>query len=276
MADDLSALAELIQVVRALRGPGGCEWDRSQTIGSLRPFLLEEAYEAADAAEAGDFESLRDELGDLLLHIFMASAIAEDSGHFDLASVAAGISGKLRRRHPHVFGEREPLAPGDVERQWEAIKASEKKAKGFFDSIPESMPALQAAWRMQQRASEVGFQWPGAGEMLESIRLRLEERHGLDPSAEDAGAARELGGLLFSFVNYIRLFRLEPEQLLRNASRGFKSRFAAMESVLEGRDTPLGMASPAQLLAAWRVSAGEVAGSIVDVSGSTLEGKEST
>ena len=258
MDDEVAALAELLSIVRTLRGPGGCEWDRSQTVRSLRPFLLEEAYEAADAAEAGNYEALRDELGDLLLHIVMAAVIAEEEGRFDLASIASGIAAKLRRRHPHVFGDRELLAPADVEKQWESIKAGEKKSEGFFDSVPGSMPALQAAWRVQQRASEVGFDWPGRAETLESARSILEELAGLDPCREAELIGSGIGKLLFTCVNYARLTRQEPEQLLRNASGAFKRRFSAMECLLEGRGTPLGTATSAQLLAAWRDSAGEV------------------
>jgi tetrapyrrole methylase family protein/MazG family protein len=274
MADDLGALAELLEIVRALRAPGGCEWDRSQTIQSLRPFLLEEAYEAADAAEAGDYEALCGELGDLLLHVFMAAVIGEENGWLDLASIASGISAKLRRRHPHVFGDRELLAPADVERQWESIKAAEKKTEGFFDSIPESMPALQAAWRIQQRASEVGFDWPGAEETLESLRLRLDGLARMQ--AEDPAVAGEIGHLLFDFVNYSRVLRLEPELALRRASRGYRSRFSRMESILKGRGTPLGMASAAHISAAWRDAAGEVAGSDRSHRNATSAGKEST
>jgi len=254
MADELAALGELLGIVRTLRAPGGCEWDRSQTVQSLRPFLLEEAYEAADAAAEGDFEALRTELGDLLLHVLMAAVIGEEAGLMDVASVAEGISAKLRRRHPHVFARREDLEPGEVEKQWERIKASEKRSEGFFGSVPASMPALQAAWRIQQRASEVGFEWPGAAETLRSLKERVEV---LPPREDDPGSFEpgRLGELLFLFVNYCRAFRQEPEQLLRNACREFQSRFTAMEEMLHGRGTPLGKASPAQISAAWRDSA---------------------
>ncbi len=252
MPDPLEGLEELLQVVRRLRGPGGCEWDRSQTVQSLRPFLLEEAYEAADAAEAGDWDSLGKELGDLLLHIVMSSLIAEEEGRFDLGTVASGIAAKLRRRHPHVFGQREALTPGEVEKQWESIKAVEKSREGFFDSIPRSMPALQASWRIQQRASEVGLDALPA-----DVPGRLES-----DLPEGAG---ELGDWLFDFVNYTRLLGHEPEQLLRSANAKFVKRFSAMEALLLRSGTPLGVASPEEVSEAWRTVASVVSGGCPEV-----------
>ncbi len=157
-----SAVQELIEAVRKLRGPGGCNWDRSQTLQSLSPYMLEEAYEVAEAVESGDREELKKELGDLLLHIIMASEICGEDDDFHLADVAAGITHKLIRRHPHVFLESTQLTPQEVEKQWETIKSAEKKQSRtkFFDSIPSAMPGLQKAWRIQQRASEVGYPWP--------------------------------------------------------------------------------------------------------------------
>ena len=164
MGDPSASIAGLLDTVRRLRGPGGCEWDRSQTVQSLRPFLLEEAFEVADAAAGGDWDSLRQELGDLLLHIVMDALIAEEQGRFDLSGVADGIREKLVRRHPHVFGSPEGLTPGQVEKQWERIKAGEKREEGIFASVPRSMPALQMAWRIQQRASDLGRSLPSPDE----------------------------------------------------------------------------------------------------------------
>ncbi|MCP4647536.1 MAG: MazG family protein, partial [bacterium] len=144
------ALEELIDTVRILRSPGGCNWDRSQTLKTLRPYMLEEAYEVADAVDKNDMRELKKELGDLLLHIIMSADICSEENIFTLAEVAEQITEKLKRRHPHVFDETSSLTPEEVEKQWEAIKATEKKKekKRFFDSIPAAMPALQKAWRI--------------------------------------------------------------------------------------------------------------------------------
>jgi MazG family protein len=252
MDEGLSRMAELLDVVHTLRGPGGCEWDRSQTIESLRPFLLEEAYEVAEAAAEGDWDALRVELGDLLLHIVMSSDIAREAGRFDLGQVAGGITAKLRRRHPHVFAEPSPLTPGEVEKQWEAIKATEKRGEGFFGSIPAGMPALQTAWRIQQRASEVGFDWPDASGALEKLEEEIEECREASAVGNREELAEELGDLLFSAVNYIRLLGYEPELLMRRASRKFITRFSAMESILRDGMVPLGEATAVQMDSAWR------------------------
>ncbi|NLP05758.1 nucleoside triphosphate pyrophosphohydrolase [Candidatus Fermentibacteria bacterium] len=251
MADGLDAIGGLVGIVRTLRGPGGCEWDRSQTVASLRPFLLEEAYEAADAAEKEDWDALRQELGDLLLHVVMAAVIAEESGRFDLEDVARGISEKLVRRHPHVFSEPERMSPGEVERQWEAIKSSEKEREGFFASIPGGLPALQTAWRIQQRAAEVGFDWPDADGALEKLLEEIEECRAASSERDRGGLGGELADMLFSTVNYTRLMGFEPEQLLRSANRKFIDRFAAMEELLGKEGVSLSEASASAMNEAW-------------------------
>lgn len=226
------AIQELLEAVRKLRGPGGCSWDRSQTLESLRPFMLEEAYEVADAVDSGDMEELGKELGDLLLHIVMSSEICREEGCFDLAGVAGRITEKLKRRHPHVFLESSALTPDEVEKQWETIKAREKKGekKQFFDSIPGSMPALQKAWRIQQRASEVGFPWPG---VEQSIREATAILTGGDLDGESSGR------LLFLLVSIMRQQGTEPEKALRDAGADFMDRFNRLEELLHARGCSL-------------------------------------
>lgn len=226
------AFQELIEAVRKLRAPGGCSWDRNQTLDSLRPYMLEEAYEVADAVDAGDMEELKKELGDLLLHIIMSSEICREEGTFDLADVAGRITEKLIRRHPHVFTEASHLSPEEVEKQWEAIKAEEKKGdkKLFFDSIPGSMPALQAAWRLQQRASEVGFPWPDTGELTRAVMKKL---------SRGSFSHDDSGELLFLLVNLMRQNGTEPEKSLRSANTDFISRFNRLEELLHARGCSL-------------------------------------
>ncbi len=231
--DYLSLMEELVGIVRKLRGPTGCSWDRQQTVESLAPFMLEEAYEVTDAAVAGDMQQLKTEMGDLLLHVVMSTEICREKGIFDLADVISGISQKLVRRHPHVFDENSgSLTPDEVEKQWESIKATEKRDEGFFGSMPPSLPALQTAWRIQQRASEVGFDWPDALGAREKIFEELQEfQEALESKGKDS-QEDELGDLLFSIVNYCRLLGFQPESALRRSNGKFIERFSAMEDIL--------------------------------------------
>jgi tetrapyrrole methylase family protein/MazG family protein len=227
------SLKELIETVRTLRGPGGCNWDRSQTLQSLRPYMLEEAYEVADAVDRNDLNELKKELGDLLLHIIMSAEITAEGGHFDLAQVAELITGKLKSRHPHVFDEACSLTPAEVEKQWEAIKSEEKKGekKQFFDSIPKNMPSLQKAWRIQQRASEVGFTWP--------VEQKTDQLIHIDEPITD----RSAGELLFNLVNLLREKGIEPERALRIANSDFISNFNRLEELLRVRGCSLNSAT---------------------------------
>ncbi len=228
----IAAITGLLQIVRKLRSPSGCSWDREQTVASLSPYMLEEAYEVADAIEKNDMDLLRTELGDLLLHVIMSADICEERGEFSLRDVVEGISEKLIRRHPHVFERQNGLSTKDVEKQWEAIKALEKKDEGFFSSIPSVMPALQTAWRIQQRASEVGFDWPDAGGALRKIFEEIQEFETALQSDDTKAQNAELGDVFFSMVNYCRLLGFEPEAVLRSNNRKFIDRFTRMERIL--------------------------------------------
>jgi MazG family protein len=226
MDEGLSALAELLCVVRTLRGPGGCSWDREQTIESLRPYLLEEAHEVAEAAERSDWNALSDELGDLLLHILMWSEIGNENGLFSLSDVATGVREKLVRRHPHVFGDRAAPSPEEVEKQWEAIKKSEKSRtqQGFFSSLPGGMPALQTAWRITQRASDAGLE-------------PLPDQSGIESAASlfFAGPTEEnLGHLLLLISGYSGSLGIEPELALKRANRIFTSSHGSCASDKDG------------------------------------------
>jgi MazG family protein len=222
MDEGLLALRDLLDVVRTLRGPGGCSWDREQTLETLRPYLLEEAHEVAEAAERQDWNAVSDELGDLLLHILMWAEIGCEKGFFSLRSVSEGIREKLVRRHPHVFGDKASPSPEEVERQWEAIKQSEKSGKnqGFFSSMPGGMPALQTAWRITQRASDAGLEpLPGQTDIESAVR-----RFFAGPSEEN------LGRLLLLISGYSCSLGIEPELALKRANRGFTSGHGACAS----------------------------------------------
>jgi tetrapyrrole methylase family protein / MazG family protein len=254
MAEPSAALLEqLLGTIRKLRGPDGCSWDREQTVRSLRPYLLEEAYEVADAADRGDPAMLRAELGDLLLHVVMSAVICEEDGLFSLEDVIRGIREKLIRRHPHVFGTGASLSPAEVERQWESIKATEKvgREESFFGSFPPGMPALQTAWRLQQRASDVGFDWPDAEGAREKIQEELKEFERAIGQGDADSQEEELGDVLFSIVNFCRLMGFEPEAVLRRSNRKFVLRFSRMESILKLSGVTLEASTLDQMEEAW-------------------------
>ena len=224
-----------------LRAPDGCPWDREQTHTSLRKHLLEEAYEVYDALEAGATPELAGELGDLWLQIVLHAQLAAEAGVFDLADVQAAISSKIVRRHPHVFGDAVAETASDVNRQWERIKADERAAaaepgadagaaaapqKGALDGISPSMPALAASQEMQERAANLGYDWPSIDGVLDKV---AEEADELRQAATDAETAEEFGDLLFVLVNVARRRGIEAEAAVRAANAKFKRRFGSVE-----------------------------------------------
>jgi MazG family protein len=225
-----------------LRQPDGCPWDREQTHTSLRKHLLEEAYEVYDALEAGATPELAGELGDLWLQIVLHAQLAAEAGVFDLADVQAAIASKIVRRHPHVFGDAVARTASDVNRQWERIKADERAAaaseaetdatgapaaaKSALDGISPSMPALAASQEMQERAANLGYDWPSIDGVLDKV---AEEADELRQAADDAERAEEFGDLLFVLVNVARRRGIEAEAAVRAANAKFKRRFASVE-----------------------------------------------
>jgi ATP diphosphatase len=222
----------LLDLMARLRTPEiGCPWDLQQTFASIAPYTIEEAYEVADAIARGDIDDLRDELGDLLLQVVFHARMAEEARQFTFADVVLAITEKLIRRHPHVFGEARGLAPGEVKRLWEEIKAEERRAKpaaeaSLLDGVPVALPALTRAEKIQQRAARGGFDWPNADGPLNKIAEEIEElRNAKTPSEID----EEIGDLLFSVVNYARHTGVDPEAALRNATVKFERRFRGVE-----------------------------------------------
>jgi MazG family protein len=233
-----------------LRAPDGCPWDREQTHQSLRKHLLEEAYEVYDALEAGATPALAGELGDLLLQIVLHAQLAAEAGVFDLADVQAAIATKIVRRHPHVFGEAEARTASDVNRQWERIKATERAdaaaadgdaddpataaPKGALDGIAGSLPALAASQEMQERAANIGYDWPSIDGVLDKVIEEIEElREAAAEADADGGAvdhwAEEFGDLLFVLVNVARKRDVDAEAAMRAANAKFRRRFGSVE-----------------------------------------------
>lgn len=227
------ALADFVALVRHLRRD--CPWDREQTHASTQHLLLEEAFEAADAITRGDWDDLRKELGDVLLHVVFHSTIAEQDGRFTLLDVVRGETEKLVRRHPHVFGDTAVGGTSDVLRNWEAIKQDEGGAspKGVLDGVPSAMPALVQAHRVQEKVAGVGFDFPTADDAW----AKVEEEIGEYRAAPDERRADELGDVLFALVNHARLSGVGAEAALQATTARFRRRFAHVEAGLasEGR-----------------------------------------
>jgi XTP/dITP diphosphohydrolase/tetrapyrrole methylase family protein/MazG family protein/ATP diphosphatase len=235
------ALVELQELTRRLRRD--CPWDREQTARTIVPHTVEEAYEVADAALAGDDAKLLDELGDLLFQVFFLSLILEERDVGDLERVARGIHEKLVRRHPHVFGDADVRTAERVRERWESIKLEQEGRLGVFHDVPESLPALLHARKVQRRAAAVGYDWPDLAGPLAKVREELDEladelgRAGAPaPETEpDARLVEEVGDVLFTVVNVARRLNVDPELALRQASRKFVARVERAGELAEQR-----------------------------------------
>jgi tetrapyrrole methylase family protein/MazG family protein len=243
-----------------LRAPGGCPWDQEQTHASLRKHLLEEAYEVYDALESGATPALAGELGDLLLQVVLHAQLAAEAGVFDLADVQAAIATKIVRRHPHVFGDAEARTASDVNRQWERIKADERAeaggaaadpgeageiaggvgaARGALDGISASLPALAASQEMQERAANIGYDWPSLEGVLDKVVEETDELRAAADDPDTAAWAEEFGDLLFVLVNVARKRGVEAEAAVRAANAKFRRRFASVERQAADRGVAL-------------------------------------
>lgn len=225
-------LEELIEVIRILRSENGCVWDREQTHESLRPNMLEEAYEAVDAINKGDILNLREELGDVLLQVLLHSQIADEEKEFNIEDVAKELKDKLIHRHPHVFGSAHVKTPDDVIKNWEKLKQEEKKdRKSQMDGIPKSLPALAAAQKISKRAVKTGFEWDKVETLFDCINSEYDEfKEAVDLKDKDA-MEDEMGDILFATVNLARWYKIDAEQALLRANIKFMKRFRKMEEL---------------------------------------------
>jgi nucleoside triphosphate diphosphatase len=233
-----SSIDRLLQIMARLRDKErGCPWDKEQNFRTIAPYTIEEAYEVAEACEAGDIGALKDELGDLLFQTVFHARMAEEAGLFAFADVAEAISDKMIRRHPHVFGETS-IADSDAQTiAWEEQKASERKAGGaasVLDGVGHGFPALTRAEKLQKRAARVGFDWPEAASVFDKIAEEISElRAVMTEGGDPARIEDEIGDLLFAVVNLSRHLRTDPEQALRGAARKFERRFRAVEASIK-------------------------------------------
>lgn len=265
-ADPSTATAALIAIMARLRDPqGGCPWDRQQTFATIAPFTIEEAYEVEDAIARGDMGALKDELGDLLLQVVFHARMAEEAGLFSFADVAAGISEKLVRRHPHVFGDQVAETPGAVMQNWESIKAAERAARAetqvetgeispVLAGVTNGLPGLTRAVKLQNRAARVGFDWPDKAPVIMKIKEELQELEEEIKSDELDKVEEEFGDFLFVVANLARHLKLDPESALRRANRKFINRFSKMEEILKQEGKALDATDLATMDAAWNVA----------------------
>jgi nucleoside triphosphate diphosphatase len=274
-AASAALFAEAVSIMARLRGPDGCPWDREQSFDSIRKFTLEETYEVFDAIERRHWNDLCEELGDLLLQVLFYAQMASESGYFTIADVISGLSRKLIRRHPHVFGEQASVAAGNavksalettgidapqVLRNWDAIKRvekgqAEKRESSSLDSIPRSLPALLEAAKLGSRAQKSGFDWPDVEgifakleEETEELRQAIHDHPPASPPGGQDAIVSEVGDMLFTLVNLARRLHVEPEFALRHTNAKFRRRFAAMEAA---SPQPLEALSAAQLESLW-------------------------
>jgi MazG family protein len=254
--ESANQIARLREIMHRLRAPGGCPWDAEQTHASIIPNLIEEAYETVDAIQREDHVHLKEELGDLLLQVVFHSELAAESGHFDLNEVARGISEKLVRRHPHVFGSSQVSTTDGVLEQWDEIKRGERgdAAKPYLHGVGKGLPGLMRAAKLQQKAAKVGFDWLEVAGVLAKIREELEELEMAVVERNEAAVTEEMGDLLFSLVNLARFRKTDPEVLMAAANTKFENRFGMMERLLKKQGLSLAVATGDEMERSWQMA----------------------
>jgi ATP diphosphatase len=263
-----SDIQRLLDIMAALRSKEtGCGWDLAQTFETIAPYTIEEAYEVADAIARRDMADIRDELGDLLLQVAFHARIAEESGAFDFGAVVEAITGKMIRRHPHVFAGARDLPPDEVAALWGRIKAEEKAAKaiareaggqpegaGLLDDVPLCLPGLSRAVKLQDRASSVGFDWNDIRLVIDKIREETAEIESALAGGEKDAIEDEIGDLLFAVANLARHARVDPESAVRRANGKFARRFRFIEGELARQGVAPGEATLAQMEELWNAA----------------------
>ena len=246
--------AAFVELMARLRAPGGCPWDRKQTAESLKPYIIEEAYEVVAAIEQGDPRELCEELGDLLLQVVFQARVAEDAGQFAIADVVRAIHEKLVRRHPHVFGGAAAADADEVVANWEQIKQREKAGRSVVEGVDPRLPALQRAWRMQKKVAKVGFDWERPEGALEKLHEELEEFQAARERETPERAEEEMGDALFALANVARLAGINPEEALKKSSTKFERRFRAVEEGLRAAGIDPARATLEQMEALWQAA----------------------
>jgi nucleoside triphosphate diphosphatase len=263
-------IARLIEIMAALRTPSsGCPWDLEQTFATIAPYSIEEAYEVADAIERGDFDDLKDELGDLLFQVVFHARMAEEAGLFAFGDVVHAITSKMVRRHPHVFGGAEDRSTKAINAQWALIKAQEKAERaasraaspapgvapertgGALSGVPVALPALTRAFKLQEKAGKVGFDWNDPTAVMAKIREETEEIAAEVAAGDTRAAQAEVGDLLFAAVNLVRHLGADPEAVLRAANAKFERRFGYIEDALAAAGKTPAQSTLAEMEGLW-------------------------
>lgn len=218
----------LIEIVRILRSPEGCPWDREQNLYSIKEHFIEEAYELLDALDNKDIPNIREEVGDVLFHMVFHSVMAEDEGKFTLDEALQEVTDKLVRRHPHVFGTESVNGSADVIVNWDKIKAEEKKNKrqGFFDGVPVSFPPVRRAKKMQEKARKTGFDWASLNDCMAKVREEFGEFEEAVKNGGKDEIEHELGDMFFALINISRFLKVDPDEALRKCNKRFETRFS--------------------------------------------------
>lgn len=227
MEEKLAAFERLLRIMDDLRA--GCPWDKKQTLESLRYLTIEETYELSDAILEKDMDGIKKELGDLMLHLVFYAKIGSETGDFDIKDVLDGICEKLIQRHPHIYGDVKVASAKDVSSNWEKIKLKEKDRKSVLGGVPTSLPAMVKAYRMQEKASGVGFDWNHSGQVWEKVNEEMEELKTEVKNDDHEKMEKEFGDLLFSLVNYARFIGVNPEDALERTNKKFIHRFKFIE-----------------------------------------------
>jgi tetrapyrrole methylase family protein/MazG family protein len=248
-SEELAEYQKLREVVARLRAPDGCPWDREQTHDSLKPYLLQEAYEVLAVLDEGDPKLLPEEMGDLLFQILIHTQLAEESGEFRMTDILAGLAAKLVRRHPHVFGDKQLGTAGEVVEQWERLKQGEREAgASALEGVPRTLPALAYAQEILRRAGAAGFEWPDRRDVLDKITEELAE---LSAAGDQRQRTEEFGDILLNLANYARYSGIDAEEALRLAAAKFRARFEEVESSARSEGQALAGMDIQQLLDLW-------------------------
>ena len=247
---------DLVNIVEKLRSPEGCPWDKEQTHESLLPYFLEEAYEVIESVELKDWETLKEELGDVLLHILLQAKIADETNKFNISDSLEVINNKLVNRHPHVFGDDNIDASVEAKQNWEDIKHVEKKRKSRLDGVPNKLPALVRAQRLQEKASYAGFDHDNIEDAWEKLNEELNELKSAQEKRDIENIKEEIGDVLFSVVNLSRFFDIPAEDMLRKTNRKFITRFQTIERELKDKGKKLENSNLEEMGKIWEKSKG--------------------
>jgi len=237
MKEKLAAFERLLNIMDDLRSQ--CPWDKKQTLESLRYLTIEETYELSDSILENDLDGIKKELGDLMLHLVFYAKIGSETGHFDIKDVLDGISEKLINRHPHIYGDVSVASAEDVKNNWEKIKLQEKDRKSVLEGVPNSLPSMVKAYRMQEKVKGVGFDWKNEDEVWEKVLEEIEELKEEVRSGDSIKKEKEFGDLLFSLINYARFIDVNPEDALERTNKKFAKRFQYIEEQAMKNSKPL-------------------------------------